>query len=578
MTPHPIPPNEPQRIAALHECGVLATPPEPAFDDLTRLLAEGLGLPIALVSLIDRDRVWFKSRHGLEAEEANRELAFCGHALVVEDLLVVEDALSDPRFRDNPFVTGPPHLRFYAGAPLRSFDGHAYGVLCAIGLQPRRLSDEASKLLRGLARQAETQLDFRRRNHQYEREIERRRAVEAELVEARDLANAASRAKTDFLATMSHELRTPLNAIVGFAALLAADPDAEAADRQEWLSAMRHSADHLLGLIDEVLDVTRIESSEMRFDAVETEPVALVRQAVDTLQPQADVKHLQLRVEVEGHTPPQIWIDPTRVRQVVLNLVGNAIKFTPAGEVAVTVRHQTRQAPWLEIVVRDTGPGLAPEVADSVFDLFVQQDESASRSFGGIGLGLYLSRQICRRLGGDLTVESQEGRGSTFKATLFAPPTSPEAASPSEAMSDRGSEETTAVPETPRVLLVDDHDVNRKLFGLILRRSGFEVELAAGGGEAVDLVRYERPELPYHAVLMDLQMPEIDGLEAARRLRRQGFSRPIIAFTADATVDARGAALEAGCDAYLTKPIQPQALAEAVRTAIAHGPSLPRAA
>ena len=599
MTPAKLPRDEPQRIAALIECGVLDTEAEQDFDDLTTLAADLLGVPIALVCLIDTNRQWFKSRVGMDASESGRDVAFCSHAILGDDVMVVPDASRDDRFRDNPFVTEPPYIRFYAGAPLWSSEGHAFGTLCVIDSQPRAWSEQDAVILGGLARQAAAQLELRRKNRQLEAEIDTRREAEWQLEDARRKADDANRTKSGFLANMSHEIRTPLVSIIGFTEQLATHHDIDAHQRRDWIETIRAAADHLLALVNDVLDVSKIETQQMSFECTPTDVAELVRQTTNMLRAKAEAKTLRLDVELDPRLPDAIRSDPTRLRQVLVNLIGNAIKFTERGGVIVRLRYEGEASPpRLRLIVADTGPGLERAAIDRLFRAFSQADDGVTRRHGGTGLGLYISREICRGLGGELTVESEPGKGSTFACVLPAEAAAGvggaesgaerdaksiaerDAERDAESAVERGGEANTrtdaAAPGdggmTPRrrVLIADDCDANRKLFDLILRRGGYEVVFAENGQEAIDACGRSASDGGHHLVLMDLQMPGVDGLEATRRLRAAGFDRPIVALTADATVETRQKAREAGCDDYLCKPLRSQTLLDTVANMLDH--------
>lgn len=570
MKPAELPKDEALRIAALMQCGVLDTQPEQDFDDLTALAAELLNVPISLVSLIDTDRQWFKSSVGVDVPESGRDIAFCSHAILGEDLFVVPDATKDARFHDNPFVTEPPHIRFYAGAPLRSADGFAYGTLCVIDDQPRELSEEHASILRGLARQATAQLELRRRNRELEAEMQTRREAEKQLEDARCKADEANLAKSTFLAQMSHEIRNPLGSIIGFSEQLALQEDAAFEQQRDWIDTIRGTADHLLSLVNDVLDVSKIEAREMSFESLPTDVAELVEQTAAMLRPGAEAKGLKVETDLDPDMPEAVLTDPTRLRQVVVNLVGNAIKFTQRGGVTLRLRYERDASPpRIRLAVRDTGPGLDEAALGKLFRAFSQGDDGVARRHGGTGLGLHISREICRQLGGDLRVESEVGKGSTFECELPAEAVDP-ALLRGPARGDHAASACVGGGSRCRVLVADDCEANRKLFGLMLRRAGYEVAFAENGQEAVDACKQSAGGCGYHLVLMDMQMPEVDGLEATRRLRAMGYRRPIVALTADATIETRNKAEESGCDDFLAKPLRSQHLLDTMARLLGH--------
>jgi PAS domain S-box-containing protein len=382
----------------------------------------------------------------------------------------------------------------------------------------------------------------------------------AELVRARDAAEAATRAKSAFLATMSHEIRTPLNAVIGTADLLL---DIATSDEQRrYAETIRTSGDMLLAVIDDILDFSKIEAGNMELERRSFDLRATVGEVIDLLAPRAAAKGLRLAAAIDFGVPARLVGDPTRIRQILVNLVGNAVKFTNAGEVLTRAFCRPTEAGSmeLELSVSDTGIGIPEDRLGRLFLPFSQVDASTTRRYGGSGLGLAISKRLCELMGGQIAVQSLAGSGSTFTVRL---PVAPVEAAPEHERA--GAAAQPAEQLTPlRILLAEDNEVNQQVALRMLERIGYSADLAGNGVEVLQAL--ERRD--YDVVLMDVQMPEMDGLEATRRLRAApaGRRQPhIIAMTANAMVGDRDACLAAGMDDYISKPVQRESLAAALR-------------
>ena len=762
---------EAERLAALDRFEVLDTPSEPLFDSLTELAAQTFDTPIALISLVDKTRQWFKGCIGLDVSQTLRGLSFCQHAIQSDAVMVVRDALADARFCDAPLVRGPPHIRFYAGAPLITDEGRRLGTLCVIDTKarPEFTEAEAQKLRllslsvmqalelrldsiekRRLAKVAEDQQKFLQLAEQmagvgtwawdmatdratwsdevyriHERDpakgppdlaglLARYRAedvaivtdcvkeavakgrdykycarllrsdgserhvvskgtrrlgpdgaiiglmgtyqdvteqVEAErfiraladnlpgmvgywdaslhcrfanaqylqwigrtsaqmlgiampemfgqklfaitepyirgvlagepqvfertvvkpsgevghvltryipdrdhqgrvvgfhvlasdvtemkrvqtnlietnalLGEARDAAEAASAAKGEFLANMSHEIRTPLTALIGFSDLLSARSDLPET-ASSFVRRIRGASAALLAIVNDILDFSKLEAGHFTITPRPVSLVEMARDALGMLEAQAGAKGLELEFEVAPRTPPSVMADPDRLRQILLNLIGNAVKFTDEGMVRLTVAYDAAaQAARFE--VQDTGPGMDEAQQAKLFQRFSQVDGSPTRRHGGTGLGLAICRGLAEAMGGAISVTTAPGHGSVFKFHIPAPLV---------AAPDQTVEEPEAFQGVAgaRVLVVDDNEANRELVRALLSAVGVEVSEAADGAQAVAVAQLE----PFDAILLDLHMPVLDGRATLSRIRSEpGPNRraPILAFTADA--------------------------------------------
>lgn len=562
----PIPRDEQRRLAALASCEVLDTPPEPAFDDLSMIAAEFFDAPIALVSLVDENRQWFKSSVGLDATELPRNHAFCAHAIMTDEPMVVCDTHLDPRFDGHPLVVGDPYIRFYAGVPVTLTTGERLGTLCVIDRSPRVPTPRQMQRLAALAGQVSALLELRRRVRMLRESEERQRQLIKALREAKLRADEANRTKSEFLANTSHEIRTPLTAILGYAQLLADDDTATDYDRERDHAArtILRNGQHLLQIINDILDLSKIESGHFRVNRVDFDPVPLIDEVAASFRPRVEAKGLGLTVSWDSKPPAQIGADPDRLRQILVNVIGNAVKFTSAGTVAVRARvsEDTARPTTLTIEVEDTGIGMSDSEIERVFLPFVQADASTTRRFGGTGLGLHISRRLTTLLGGELTVRSTKGVGSVFTLTIDATTCG------RAAEADRPSEPASAAERRDalagvRILIAEDGPDNQRLFRGVLARAGASVTVVENGHEAVQAYR-ARPEL-FSMILMDMQMPVMDGYEATRTLRAVGCTLPIAALTANAMDRDRDRCIEAGCDEYAAKPISPAALIKLCR-------------
>jgi len=664
----PLPSNEAQRLAELRRLAVLDTPPEKAFDAITRLAASLFEMPIAAVALIDEDRQWFKSCVGLETREVGRNIAFCAHAILGTEVMVVPDARVDPRFVENPLVTGPPHIRFYAGAPLRTRNGLNLGTLTVsdtrlreftpanlatlshlaslvvaeielryeiggrqraeeslrllqaaaqqgsdaimvttalldppgpeivlinpaftkltgytaeevVGKTPRifqgpktdsRVLDEAhAHLARGEASRFEV-VNYRKDGTDYilSNEItpirdesgkvthfisfqcdatERNRAAAA-LHQAKEEAERANRAKSEFLSRMSHELRTPLHAILGFAQLLEVEGNTD--EEADNLTQIIRAGNHLLGLINEVLDIARVEAGKL---ALTPEPVGVrdtLEESLSLVKPLASQRGVRLEPPT-GDLNCEVLSSALRFKQVMLNLLSNAVKYNVKnGAVSVSCQKVEDR---LRIEVADTGRGISAENLGRLFRPF-ERLEVRDTVTEGAGLGLSLSKHLVEMMGGKIGVESTVGNGSTFWVEL------PLVQCTSDATAQRLQQPIPSAAEPPRssaprtLLYIEDNLSNLRLVERILaRRPEVTLMSAMQGSMGLELAQQHQPDL----ILLDLHLPDLSGEEVLRRLRADPATReiPVVMISADATADRVERLREAGAAQYLTKPI-----------------------
>lgn len=367
----------------------------------------------------------------------------------------------------------------------------------------------------------------------------------------------ANQAKSNFLANMSHEIRTPLGAILGYSELLI-EPNISDVERQFYIDSVRRNGNLMVSLVDNILDLSKVESGKFEVESIEVSMKEMISEIISELEPAAASKKLRLMINYDSFRSDLIVTDVLRLKQILMNIVGNAIKFTNSGTIHLKVGTEVLPSDEskmnLSIEVIDSGIGISEEQAKTLFKPFTQADNSITRKFGGTGLGLVLSKKLAQALGGDVTLKrSEPGKGSTFKiTTLVGRPTQDQVVK-FNTMKDVTPDKFHSLPLYKlKILIVDDSQDNQFLISHLLKQYGAEVETADDGVMAIEKATRENFEI----VLMDVQMPKLGGLEATSELRRQRYFKPIVALTANALKGDREKCFSAGCDGYLTKPIQ----------------------
>lgn len=413
-----IPSWEEERLVALARYDILDTDPEARFDRVTQLVADILGAPISLITLVDRDRSWIKSSYGLDVTQTPRDISICAHALLDPKVTYIADTGADARFADHPLVCGAPYVRTYAGAPLIGSDGMALGVLCAVYDEVTEVSPHQLRQLQDLAAIVMDELDLRRTRREAE--------------DAQAAAEKANAAKSEFLSCMSHEVRTPLNGILGMAAALHHTPLQERQTRM--VDIIADSGGALLNILTDILDLARIEAGELGFETRDFDLDDVVDRVSQAHRPSAAAKGIALTTALDAGLSGTYRGDPVRIQQLLEQLVANAIKFTDEGGVSLTVSMdetseggteggndgsndgaRTRQ---LRFAVADTGIGISQEYQAEIFAPFKLGDGATARKYGGAGVGLTLCTRLAAAMGGAVTAESELGEGSVFTVTL----------------------------------------------------------------------------------------------------------------------------------------------------------------
>ena len=524
MEAAPLPDNEDERLAELLSYDVLDTEAEQLFDDLTTLASQICDTPIALISLIDPDRQWFKSRVGLDAEETSREIAFCSHAILQDDVFEIPNASLDPRFHDNPLVTGAPDIRFYAGAPLVSPSGHAIGTLCTIDRKPRKLTESQKTSLQTLSKSVVAHLELKRKN----RELER-----------------TSQFRSDFLSYVSHEIRTPLNAINTFSRLL--EGEAQKLKLPESfttpLSHVTQSGERLLEIVNSVLDIKQIEAGKMRVMPRAVSTHDFFTHLFSLTKIRAEDGGITFTSTIDSRVPDTLFFDDTKFGQVSLNLLSNAIKFTnPGKSVNAQVKYKNDK---LIFNVIDQGIGISEEDQKRLFTPFERMENA--HQISGTGLGLNISKRLIELMDGTIKVSSKVNEGTRISVTL-----------PSDVLT--ANEFANAQPQSfvaqinidksARVLVVEDHYINQVVIQTLFEKLGVAHAIVNTGEEGVKYVNAN----PVDLVLMDLNLPGIQGDEATAQIKSINPELPVIAVTADA-ITKPASLYEKGLDDVLTKPV-----------------------
>lgn len=529
MQKAPIPADELQRLESLYQYELLDTPREIAYDRVSQIASQLCMTPFAMVSLIDQDRQWVKSSHGVDLDYIPRELSFCAHTINEQEPLIIENMKQDGRFSDHPSVIGPPNVTFYAGVPLRSSEGYAIGSLCVIDQKPRQLTAEQRTALKALADQVALLMELHRTNN----------SLRVARTEAEELAQQ----KAGLLATLSHEIRTPLHALEGYTQLLLDQPTQP--DQQSSLQRLQTTGRTLVSLVNNILDYSKLQAGKLLLEAIPFSVVGLIHQAVDMQAWQARQKNLQLTTKFDATIPHQLRGDATRLLQVLINLISNALKFTKEGGVSVeaSVIEQTDEQVSLFIEVVDTGIGIPPESLATLFNEYTQVSAATTRQYGGTGLGLAITSQLIALMNSRIDVQSEVGKGSRFGFRLTLP----------------------TVDETPptvnwrtegKLLAVDDSLFNTKMLGHIVRQQGGQLDTFNNPLEALEAARHTA----YLSMLLDLHMPELDGYDLARQLRDIQPGVPIIALSADDSAETLEKVYAAGFRGFLRKPFLPQQL------------------
>ncbi|WP_278356437.1 GAF domain-containing sensor histidine kinase [Idiomarina abyssalis] len=414
MSAADIPANEAQRLAILKSLNILDSEKSAEFESLVELVEQVFNVPMVAVSFVDEKRQWFKSSIGLPVCETRREVSFCAHVIAHGESVVVEDAMLDERFFDNPMVTGEPYLKFYAGVPVAPFDGAILGTLCIMSDKPREFSKTEHQLLSQFARQVETLI----RHHVDKTQIvavneklEQQQRLLALMHEAEKRANNA---KSDFLSSMSHELKTPLHAIAGFSQLLLKSQKESLSEKQrKHVNQIYESSDYLLSLINDVLELSKIEAGVMPVSMERVRLKSAADDVIEAVQFLSDAEGISIQLDDDNDDELSVYADDKRLRQVFYNLLSNAIKYNSENG-TVEVKWRYLESGMIRIEIKDTGVGIPPDKESQLFQSFSRLGYEGSDSVEGTGVGLALTQKIVECLQGQIGFNSKAGEGSVF--------------------------------------------------------------------------------------------------------------------------------------------------------------------
>ncbi|OCB73722.1 hypothetical protein B0A79_20435 [Flavobacterium piscis] len=536
----PIPHNELARLAALKRYNILDTLPEHAFDDATKLVSYICGVPIAHISFIDESRQWFKSEIGIGVPEVPREISFCRYTILESDMVEIPDTHLNERFKDDPNVTGGFKVRFYAGVPLTTPDGYNIGTICAIDHVSKELNENQRNAISIVAKHVINQLELRTKN--------------IELDAQKKIAERAVLAKDSFLANMSHEIRTPLNAIIGFTDLLAQTKLDTV--QQDYIGSVQIAGENLLLIVNDILDLSKIESGNLVIEGQSFNLKKTLKHIYKLLKVKVP-KDIEFNLFLDADMPDNVIGDHGRLNQILVNLTGNALKFTEEGEVTVSVKlvDETEDHYALRFSVKDTGIGIPEDKLATIFERFKQAEESTTRRFGGTGLGLNIVKQLVELHGSEIQVKSKPNRGSEFFFVFQYKKVNHD-----EIAAEAVSEDKLG---KLKILLCEDNLLNQKLVRSVIQNFGFELDIAENGEEGIALLSKNR----YDLVLMDLQMPVKDGYQTTEYIRNEmKLTIPIIAMTAHSLVGEQERCFDVGMDAYVPKPFKQPVLLKAIKT------------
>ncbi len=679
--------NEIQRLEAVKSWGILDTEPSQSLDSITKLAAEICDTPIALISIIDEYRQWFKSKVNFEVQETPREYSFCQYTILGKDIYEIPDAKKDPRFITNPYVIGNPHIRFYAAAPLIDPNGYALGALCVIDHKPRKLNSTQRRLLKTLSETIITnfaltkstiglqdsmkELDnfflmasdymcianmqgyfekisssfvsnlgyseqellenpfmsfvhaddvertiqamkdlnngskeimffinrYRRSNGTYiwlswnaypqmdkgiifatARDISEFKKIQQleldniKLEHEKEIAEQKSKTRQDFLSTMSHEIRTPLNAIIGISNLLKKKSDSLPEKIAKDIEVINLNSKNLLSIVNDILDYSKIDAGQIKLEENEFNLKENLTGVITSfINSGRNFNSTELKFNFSEDLPEFVFSDPTRLNQILINLISNALKFTPKGSVTLNALliAETKNSFLLEFSVVDTGIGISREKQEVIFEAFTQASEVTTRLYGGTGLGLSIVKNLCKVFNSTIKLISRPGLGSNFYFEVELKKPIPKISSISNSVFENNDKKSI------HILLVEDNEFNQLVVVDTISEwaNNIVIDIAVNGKIAVEKLMNNE----YDLILMDIQMPVMDGYEATSIIRNElpvpKKHIPILGMSANAFIGDINKGMEVGMDDYIVKPFEANKLFEKINHLLVSKPA-----
>lgn len=538
-----LPTNERERLENLLDMGILDTDTEDVYDNLVALAASVTGCPISLISLVDSDRQWFKAKVGLEAIQTPRDISFCGHAITSGDeLFEIQNTTLDERFHDNPLVTNGPQITFYAGQPLKTADGHRIGTLCVLDKVPRTLDENQKNQMKIIAKLVTSLLESSKRV-------------------SRD--NEDSRNKTAFVSSMSHEIRTPITAIKGYIDVIDKEMN-ECTNKtvKNAVKIIKDSSEHLNSLVGDILDFSKLDAKKVISQSKPLDLRRLLAQVHNIMKLEAANKSLEFELSTGVELPPMVRSDSTLIKQMLLNLISNAIKFTKKGKVTLKANYDAESG-FVTFAVIDTGIGMNSNEVTKIFSPYMQANSTIRLKYKGTGLGMPITKEIAQLMGGKLSViKTAPGEGTHFEIKIPVKiHTADITPKPEKVKKTFSRGVSKSLNDISNILVVDDVPENIFLIRHFLKDYNFNIDGVKDAQEALTK-KINR----YDIVFLDMNLPGMGGKELFQELSKTNPKTRFIAFTASSNAQERRDCYDIGFSNFLSKPFDTKSIVRSLES------------